>query len=93
MYYTKKGGGENVPQQMCAKMRLGFCGRIDNLVIYRRRGISVLCRSCCDNTYPLPEKLLLGGLSMKFVVIDNPKFFGFFLRKMFGIKKLKNDNT
>ncbi len=29
---------------------------------------------------------------MKFVVIDNPKFFGFFLRKMFGIKKLKNDN-
>ncbi len=24
---------------------------------------------------------------MKFVVIDRPKFWGFFLRKMFGIKK------
>ena len=25
---------------------------------------------------------------MKIVVVDNPKFWGFFLRKMFGIKKL-----
>lgn len=25
---------------------------------------------------------------MKIVVVDNPKFFSFFLRKMFGIKKL-----
>lgn len=26
---------------------------------------------------------------MKIVVVDRPKFFSFFLRKMFGIKKLK----
>ncbi|MBQ3928814.1 MAG: stage V sporulation protein SpoVM [Clostridia bacterium] len=25
---------------------------------------------------------------MKFVVVDNPKFFSFFLRKMFKIKKI-----
>ncbi|MCI6007155.1 stage V sporulation protein SpoVM [Oscillospiraceae bacterium LCP25S3_E10] len=25
---------------------------------------------------------------MKFVVIDNPKFWGFILRKIYGIKKL-----
>ncbi len=25
---------------------------------------------------------------MKIVVVDNPKFWSFFLRKMFGIKKL-----
>ncbi len=24
---------------------------------------------------------------MKFVVVDNPKFWSFFLRRMFGIKK------
>lgn len=30
---------------------------------------------------------------MKFIVIDNPKFIGFFLRKMFGIKKLKEEIT
>lgn len=28
---------------------------------------------------------------MKFVVIDNPKFLGFFLRKWFGIKKIKEE--
>lgn len=28
---------------------------------------------------------------MKFIVIDNPKFIGFFLRRMFGIKKLKEE--
>lgn len=26
---------------------------------------------------------------MKIVVVDRPKFLSFFLRKMFGIKKLK----
>ncbi len=30
---------------------------------------------------------------MKFIVIDNPKFIGFFLRKMFGIKKIKEEIT
>ncbi|MDE7389778.1 MAG: stage V sporulation protein SpoVM [Lachnospiraceae bacterium] len=30
---------------------------------------------------------------MKFIVIDNPKFIGFFLRRMFGIKKLKEEIT
>lgn len=30
---------------------------------------------------------------MKFVVIDNPKFIGFFLRRMFGIKKIKEEVT
>lgn len=78
-----------MPQQLCKKMRDVFCGRADNSFVHRRRGISVFCGSRCDNTDTLPEKLLLGGISMKFVVIDNPKFFGFFLRKMFGIKKLK----
>lgn len=30
---------------------------------------------------------------MKFIVIDNPKFIGFFLRKMFGIKKIREEIT
>ncbi|MBQ2603604.1 MAG: stage V sporulation protein SpoVM [Clostridia bacterium] len=30
---------------------------------------------------------------MKFVVIDNPKFWGFFLRRMFGIRKIKTDES
>ncbi len=30
---------------------------------------------------------------MKFIVIDNPKFIGFFLRKIFGIKKIKEEIT
>ena len=29
---------------------------------------------------------------MKIVVIDNPKFVSFFLRKMYGIKKLPKDD-
>lgn len=28
---------------------------------------------------------------MKFIVIDNPKFFGFILRRMFKIKKIKDE--
>ncbi len=28
---------------------------------------------------------------MKFIVIDNPKFFGFVLRRMFKIKKIKEE--
>ena len=28
---------------------------------------------------------------MKFIVIDNPKFFGFVLRRMFKIKKIKDE--
>lgn len=28
---------------------------------------------------------------MKIVIVDNPKFFSFFLRKMFNIKKLPKD--
>lgn len=79
-------------EQMCSEMCICICRGIDTLIIYRGRSDSFLCRNCCDNIDTLPEKLLLGGVSMKFVVIDNPKFFGFFLRKMFGIKKLKNDN-
>lgn len=30
---------------------------------------------------------------MKIVVVDNPKFWGFFLRKVFGIKKIPNDDV
>ncbi len=30
---------------------------------------------------------------MKIVVVDNPKFWGFFLRKVFGIKKLPKQPT
>ena len=28
---------------------------------------------------------------MKFIVIDDPKFWGAVLRRMFGIKKIKQD--
>ncbi len=28
---------------------------------------------------------------MKIVVLDNPKFWGFFLRRMFGIKKIPQE--
>ncbi len=78
-----------MPQQLCEKMCDVFCGRVDNSLVHRRRCVPIFCGNCCDVVDPLPEKLLLGGISMKFVVIDNPKFFGFFLRKMFGIKKQK----
>lgn len=30
---------------------------------------------------------------MKIVVVDNPKFFGFFLRKLFKIKKQPDKNA
>ena len=30
---------------------------------------------------------------MKIVVVDNPKFIGFFLRKFFRIKKLPGNKT
>ncbi|MBQ1659770.1 MAG: stage V sporulation protein SpoVM [Clostridia bacterium] len=30
---------------------------------------------------------------MKIVVVDNPKFFSFFLRKMFRIKKLPTSSN
>ncbi|MBQ3969269.1 MAG: stage V sporulation protein SpoVM [Clostridia bacterium] len=30
---------------------------------------------------------------MKFIVIDNPKFFGFILRRMFKIKKIKEETA
>ncbi len=30
---------------------------------------------------------------MKFIVIDNPKFVGFILRRMFKIKKIKEEVT
>ncbi len=29
---------------------------------------------------------------MKIVIVDKPRFFGFFLRKMFKIKKLPENN-
>lgn len=30
---------------------------------------------------------------MKIVIVDRPKFFSFFLRKMFKIKKLPDNNS
>ncbi len=29
---------------------------------------------------------------MKIVIVEKPKFWGFFLRRMFGIKKLKDND-
>ncbi len=55
-------------------------------------------RSCsgaaCNYTdnNPLPLTDYCGGFVMKIVVVDNPKFFSFFLRKMFGIKRLPKDS-
>ncbi len=32
-----------------------------------------------------------GGIAVKFIVIDNPRFWGPILRRMFKIKKVKED--
>ena len=37
---------------------------------------------------PFPYNSMEGDFFMKIVVVDNPKFWSFFLRKMFKIKKL-----
>lgn len=42
----------------------------------------------CGFTMP---QILKGELFMKIVVVDNPKFWSFFLRKMFGIKKISDN--
>ena len=43
------------------------------------------CGNRCDGVKMLSLK---GDFFMKIVVVDNPKFWSFFLRKMFKIKKL-----
>lgn len=45
------------------------------------------CDKLCGFTMP---QILKGELIMKIVVVDNPKFWSFFLRRMFGIKKVSD---
>lgn len=48
---------------------------------------------CCHSSYNYGDnvaevlQIITGGSFMKFVVVDNPKFWGFFLRRIFRIKK------
>ncbi len=40
--------------------------------------------------YEMRQTMSKGDNNMKIVVVDRPKFFGFFLRKFFGIPKVKD---
>lgn len=40
--------------------------------------------------YEMWQTISKGDNHMKIVVVDRPKFFGFFLRKFFGIPKVKD---
>ena len=48
---------------------------------------------CCHSSYNYGDNVaevlqtITGGSVMKFVVVDNPKFWSFFLRRIFKIKK------
>lgn len=46
---------------------------------------------CIDNRFNNNYGISIGlqEVAMKFVLIENPRFISFFLRKLFGIKKLE----
>ncbi len=80
-------------QKLCFKMHTFIRSCIDALVVLQERRGNISCRCCVCDTFlrTSPALNLREAYVMKFIVVDNPKFWAPILRKMFKIKKVKEE--